>query len=70
MSKSSAEISSLIDSSFDSAFEKWNQQIEHELYPSAFADEHSWLRVKESLKINNQFLKEALKQSLNILLSE
>ena len=70
MNKSSVEINAIIDSAFDSAFKKWNQQIERELYPSTFADEHSWLRVKESLKINNQFLKEALKQSLNALLSE
>lgn len=63
------EINSAVDSAFNSAFEKWSTQIQHELYPSAFADESSWLRVKKSLEINNAFLKEALKQALSELLN-
>lgn len=64
------KIDSVIDKSFDSAFENWSKQIERELYPAAFADSYSWLRVKNSLKINNSFLKEALKQSLYELLKD
>lgn len=65
-----SKINSVIDSSFDSAFENWSNQIGRELYPAAFADEYSWLRVKNSLELNNKFLKEALKQSLYELLTE
>lgn len=65
-----SKITSVIDSSFDSIFKTWSSKIEKELYPSAFADEFSWLRVKKSLEINNAYLKEALKQSLIELLSD
>ena len=65
-----AKIDSVIESSFDSAFADWSNQIEKELYPSAFANEYSWIRVKNSLKLNNALLKEALKQSLFELLND
>lgn len=63
-----SKINSVVDSAFDSAFSKWSSEIERELYPSAFVDEYSWLRVKAAMEINNSFLKEALKQSLTELL--
>lgn len=63
-------IDSVIDSAFDSTFANWSARVERELYPSAFADQYSWLRVKNSLKVNNAFLKEALKQSLYELLKD
>lgn len=63
-------INNIVDNAFDASFMSWNQQIEKELYPSAFADEYSWLRVKNSLKINNSLLKEALKNALSELLSD
>ena len=61
-------INSVVDNAFDSSFKNWNRQIEKELYPAAFSDENSWMRVKNSLKINNSILKEALKQALSELL--
>ena len=61
----SDKINSIVDSSFDSAFSDWTKQIEQELYPSAFTDEYSWLRVKRSFEINNLFLKKALKLALS-----
>ena len=63
------DICKIIDVSFDSAFSSWSREIEKDLYPSAFADEYSWLRVKNSIKTNNLFLKEVLKQSLVEILS-
>lgn len=65
-----AKIDSVVDSAFNSAFSKWSSEIEQELYPSAFTDEYSWLRIKNAMKINNAFLKEALKQSLAELLED
>lgn len=62
-----SKIDSAIDSAFDSAFKNWSAQIQRELYPAAFTNEYSWLRVKKSLEINNALLKEALKQSLSEL---
>lgn len=64
------KIDSVIDSSFDAAFSNWSDIIEKELYPAAFANEYSWIRVKNSLKLNNTLLKEALKQSLFELLND
>lgn len=64
------QINAIIDSSFDIAFNNWSNKIERELYPSAFTDEYSWLRVKKSIQINNSFLKEALKHSLSEILSD
>lgn len=64
------KINSVIDSAFDSAFKNWSSEISRELYPSAFANEYSWLRVKRSIEINNEFLKEVLKQSLSELLDD
>lgn len=65
-----AKIDSVVDSAFNSAFSKWTSEIEQELYPSAFTDEYSWLCIKNAMKINNAFLKEALKQSLAELLED
>lgn len=64
------KINSAVDTAFDTAFKNWNRQIEKELYPAAFPDEYSWLRVKNSLKINNEFLKAALKEALAELSEE
>lgn len=64
------KINQIIDSSFDSVFESWDEQIERELYPRAFVDEYSWLRVKNALKINNRTLKESLKLSLTQILND
>lgn len=66
----SDKIKKTVDNSFNSIFATWSRQIEKELYPSAFADQYSWLRVKSSLDKNNQFLKEALKATLIELLSD
>lgn len=63
-------INTVVDNAFDVSFKNWNRQIEKELYPGAFADEYSWMRVKNSLKINNSILKEALKQALSELLAD
>ena len=64
------KISEIVDTAFDSTFSTWSKQIEKDLYPSAFVDEYSWLRVKNSLNVNNLFLKNSLKQILIEVLSE
>ena len=56
-----SKINSVVDSAFDSAFSKWSSEIERELYPSAFVDECSWLRVKAAMEINNSFFKRSIK---------
>lgn len=63
-------INSVVDTAFNNSFQNWEKSIETELYPAAFANEYSWLRVKESLKINNDILKDALKQALSELLPD
>lgn len=66
----SNKVKETVDASFDSVFATWSRQIEKDLYPSAFADPYSWLKIKNSLDKNNQFLKEALKSTLIELLCE
>lgn len=61
---SSDEINKIVDKAFSEAFKQWEQNIESELYPDAFADQYSWLRVKNAIKINNLALKNALKLTL------
>ena len=62
------QINSVVDASFDKAFADLSENLRNELFPGAFANAYSWLRVKNSLEINNNHLKEALKQSLKELL--
>ncbi len=66
----SDEINSIVDKAFADAFSQWERNIEKELYPAAFVDQYSWLRVKGAISINNTALKNALKASLSRLLSE
>ncbi len=62
-------INSIIDNAFDDSFSNWNKTIEKELYPSAFTDEYSWLRVKNAIEVNNNCLKKAIKQAISELLA-
>ena len=64
------KINKSVDSAFDDAFKAWDEAMHRDLYPAAFANEYSWLRVKSSLSNNNAFLKEALKSSLKKILIE
>lgn len=64
------KIEEAVNTSFQDAFSTWAKQIEQDLYPAAFSDPHSWLRVKSSLKKNNEFLQRALIQVLTALLTD
>ena len=33
----------------------FERKLKHELYPAAFADEYSWLRVQAALKAHDEF---------------
>lgn len=64
------EINEIVDKAFAEAFSQWEKSIEEELYPSAFADQYSWLRVKGAISVNNVALKNAIKLSLSRLLTD
>lgn len=66
----STEIDEIIEKAFADAFAQWERNIEKELYPAAFADRYSWLRVKGAIAVNNTALKNALKISFSRLLSD
>lgn len=66
----SNEINEIVDKAFAEAFSQWEKSIEKELYPAAFADQYSWLRVKGAISVNNAALKNAIKLSLSRLLSD
>lgn len=63
-----AQIEKVVDDSFRKALAQIESQLEIELYPSAFANEYSWLRVKNAIKINNKAIQAAVKESLSELL--
>ncbi len=62
-------IKQTVDKAFQSAFSTWEKQIEKDLYPDAFANPSSWLRVKSAMAKNNDILKAAIIQALDELLS-
>lgn len=43
------EIEKIVDTAFDQAFSKIQPAVDRELYPDAFANKNSWLRVKKCL---------------------
>ncbi|MCM1026492.1 MAG: hypothetical protein NC432_08635 [Roseburia sp.] len=65
-----AQIEEVVNASFQNAFSAWAKQIEQDLYPAAFSNPYSWLRVKSSLKKNNEFLQHALIQIFTVLLAD
>lgn len=65
-----AKIEETVRASFKDVFSTWTKQIEQDLYPAAFSDPYSWLRVKSSLEKNNEFLQRALTQVLTTLLTD
>lgn len=64
------EIDKAVDSAFDCALDKMHKFMERELYPSAFANEYSHLRVKAVFNMQNAVICEAVKTALSEILSE
>lgn len=63
-------IEKAVDSAFDLSLEEIRPLINRELYPAAFANEHSWLRVKAVFDLQNSAIRKAVKRALSDLLSE
>ncbi len=64
------DIEKIVDTSFDKALTKIAPAVNRELYPAAFANEHSWLRVKSVFDLNNAAIRRAVKEALVAILSE
>lgn len=64
------EIKTIVEKCFDSSLSSFSQNMSRELYPAAFADEYSWLHVKNAISINNTLIKEAVSNALSELLSD
>lgn len=64
------EIEKIVDSAFDEAFSKIQPRLDSELYPAAFANEYSWLRVRGALNANNRAIRQAVKEALTSLLGD
>ena len=65
-----SEIEKIVDSSFDQALRAVRPRVDKELYPAAFANQYSWLRVKAVFDLQNQALRAAVKDALSQLLAE
>ncbi len=63
------DIEKAVDISFDKALSRIKPAINRELYPAAFADEYSWLRVQAALELNNAAIRSAVKEALVALLA-
>lgn len=59
-----SKIEKIVDCSFDNALAQIQPAVNMELYPAAFADEYSWLRVKAVFELNNRAIRAAVKESL------
>lgn len=64
------EIEKIVDTCFDRELGQIQQKVSMELYPAAFANECSWLRVKAVFELNNQAIREAVKTSLAEILNQ
>lgn len=61
-------IEQIVDTAFDSCLKEAHQALDNELYPAAFANEYSWLRVKAAIDIQSKAINKAVKTALvNIL---
>ena len=63
-------ICAAVDAAFDNAMKAIQPRMESELYPAAFADSSSWLRVKNAIDLNNAAIRQAVKTALRDLLPE
>ena len=64
------EIEKIVDTCFDRELAQIQQKVSMELYPAAFANEYSWMRVKTVFELNNQAIREAVKTSLAEILNQ
>lgn len=65
-----SEIERIVDLSFDRALGSVRPDIEKELYPGAFTDPSSWLRVKAVFNLQSDAMRAALKETLSEILAE
>lgn len=68
MNKESIE--KIVDTAFDSCFADIQPLIKRELYPAAFANPHSWLKVTAAIDLQNLAIRKAVKQILSETLSD
>lgn len=64
------KINAAVDAAFDKALAAIQPRMERELYPRAFANEYSWLRVKNAIELNNAAIQQAVKAVLAEVLAE
>ena len=67
MDKSAIE--KTVDSAFDSCLSEISPLVNQELYPAAFANEYSWLRVKTVFDLQNSAIRKAVKKALSDVLA-
>ena len=64
-----ATIEKAVDSAFDSCLSEIYPLVSQELYPAAFANEYSWLRVKNVFDLQNSAIRKAVKKALSVILT-
>ena len=62
-------IEKAVDTAFDSCLAEIYPLVDRELYPAAFANEYSWLRVKAVFDLQNSAIRQAVKQALSNVLT-
>lgn len=64
------KINAAVDAAFDKALKAIQPRMDRELYPRAFANEYSWLSVKNAINLNNAAIRQAVKDVLAEVLAE
>lgn len=63
-------IEKTVDSAFDKCLEEIRPLVSRELYPAAFANEYSWMRVQAVFDLQNKAIRKAMKSIMIDLLSD
>ena len=64
------KINAAVDAAFDKALAAIQPRMDWELYPRAFANEYSWISVKNAIDLNNAAIRQAVKSVLAEVLAE
>lgn len=65
-----SEIERIVDKSFAAALHEIQPCVNRELYPAAFANEYSWLRIKAVFDLQNSAMCTAVKNALSEILGD
>lgn len=64
-----SEIKKVVNTAFDRALSSIEPEVSMELRPDLFANEYTWLRVKNIFDLNNSAIRKAVTEALCTILN-